>query len=222
MWRPVSEYSSSPVLGDGLSTTCKPCGRLTNYNVTPERFAAMLEAQGGVCAVCLAADGSGRELSVDHDHRCCSGPRSCGRCVRGLLCTRCNLGLGRLGDSSNRVGAALQYLRHWRAQPARIVADNPPKPRGRRWPRFRVTDAEYDRMLELQSGSCALCPRIPGRRALAVDHDHACCPTVPTCGGCVRGLLCTNCNVGLSHFREDEGLLTRAGQYLARAASECT
>ena len=30
-------------------------------------------------------------LSVDHDHACCPGQMSCGRCIRGSICQPCNL-----------------------------------------------------------------------------------------------------------------------------------
>lgn len=33
---------------------------------------------------------------VDHDHACCSGDRSCGQCIRGMLCGSCNMGLGQV------------------------------------------------------------------------------------------------------------------------------
>jgi hypothetical protein len=221
-WYPVSDYGSSPVSVDGLQGSCKHCRRLTSYSLSQERYAAILDAQEAACAVCREPDATGRDLAVDHDHRCCPGPRSCGKCVRGLLCGRCNLGLGRLGDSPERLHAVRRYLRHWDAQPARVAPIDPPKPRGRRWSKFRLTDGEYAHMLETQGGRCALCPRLPGRRSLAVDHDHRCCPTTPTCGGCVRGLLCTNCNVGLSHFDEDEERLVRAENYLMGDLIVCT
>ena len=33
--------------------------------------------------------------NVDHDHACCpEGGRSCGKCIRGLLCMECNKYLG--------------------------------------------------------------------------------------------------------------------------------
>jgi hypothetical protein len=52
--------------------------------------------QGGRCAnlACRKELGSGkRGFHVDHDHRCCAGDsntKTCGRCVRGLLCAACN------------------------------------------------------------------------------------------------------------------------------------
>jgi Recombination endonuclease VII len=47
---------------------------------------------------------------IDHDHACCGAGRSCGKCVRGLLCSRCNTALGLLEDDAARVAAALAYL----------------------------------------------------------------------------------------------------------------
>ena len=57
------------------------------YNLTEEQWMALYRAQGGRCAICGVARGIDRMLGVDHDHNCCNGPRSCGRCVRGLLCS---------------------------------------------------------------------------------------------------------------------------------------
>ena len=38
----------------------------------------------------LCGDKPERSLHVDHDHKCCNGPRSCGECVRGIVCNKCN------------------------------------------------------------------------------------------------------------------------------------
>jgi hypothetical protein len=70
-----------------------------NYNITIAQYNAMLAVQGGRCAICRCLPGAGgggrcERLFVDHDHSCCAGDRSCGRCVRMLLCHRCNTGLG--------------------------------------------------------------------------------------------------------------------------------
>lgn len=50
---------------------------------------AMYEAQGQACAGCRTPM-LDSELEIDHDHACCPGPRSCGGCVRGLVCRSCN------------------------------------------------------------------------------------------------------------------------------------
>ena len=76
--------------------------RLRIYGLTPEQYDALLQQQDGVCAICRETCRTGQRLSVDHDH-------ATGR-IRGLLCRNCNLGIGHLGDSADRIASALAYL----------------------------------------------------------------------------------------------------------------
>ena len=71
------------------------------YDLTPEQFDAMVEAQQGLCAVCNEEPGS-RGLFVDHCHSTNK--------VRGLLCTNCNVALGMAEDSVDRLMALAAYL----------------------------------------------------------------------------------------------------------------
>lgn len=80
------------------------------YSITIEQYNAILEAQGGVCAICRKASGKRRNLSVDHDHSCCKGPTSCGRCVRSLICRKCNDILGYWRDDPEVMERAILYL----------------------------------------------------------------------------------------------------------------
>lgn len=88
------------------------------YALVDGAYDALKEAQGGVCAICRRATGATRKLSVDHDHRCCNGPVSCGRCVRGLLCRPCNDMLGHMRDDPDAFVRAVVYLRNPPAQEA--------------------------------------------------------------------------------------------------------
>lgn len=90
----VSEYSASAT---GLPRPyCKPCNaervRLSHYNVTKEFIEILLRWQGGECAICGTTEAGGRgAMHIDHDQGCCPGRRSCGECVRGLICSNCNV-----------------------------------------------------------------------------------------------------------------------------------
>ncbi|MFJ6281387.1 endonuclease domain-containing protein [Arthrobacter subterraneus] len=68
----------------------------------------------------------------------------------------------------------------------------------------------------MQGECCRIC-RLPfgdGVTRLSIDHDHACCPGDYSCGKCIRGLLCPNCNRGLGLFKDDAALLQSASSYL--------
>ena len=65
----------------------------SKYSVTLEWYNSTLAEQGYVCGIC-GEDNGGHVFAIDHDHTCCQGVKSCGKCVRGLLCTNCNVKLG--------------------------------------------------------------------------------------------------------------------------------
>lgn len=79
------------------------------YGITPEQYLAMLDEQGGVCAICghdepneHGRTGTKFRLSVDHCHET-------GR-VRGLLCQKCNRAIGLLNDNTDLLRKAIGYL----------------------------------------------------------------------------------------------------------------
>ena len=96
---------------DGLRSGCKECKRKHDlqyrYKLSVEDYDRMFEEQGGRCDICNKPP-NGKPLAVDHDHACCEG-RSCGECVRGLLCNGCNVLLYGLEKHSWRK-PALEYL----------------------------------------------------------------------------------------------------------------
>lgn len=87
----------------------------TKFGITQEFYDELMERQGGLCAICrnpesrTNSNGQVKFLSVDHDHACCPED-ACGKCVRGLLCHSCNLGIGKLRDSPEVLRRAASYL----------------------------------------------------------------------------------------------------------------
>lgn len=108
-------FSTNKARPDGLTAYCRRCERdkalIHNYGITLAAYEAMAEAQGGGCAICGGLSKGGRPLAVDHDHACCPGQRTCGKCIRALLCIDCNLGIGYFEDKIDRMEIAVAYLR---------------------------------------------------------------------------------------------------------------
>ena len=68
------------------------------YGLTPEDRHALWARQGGACAICRKK----LPLGIDHCHW--------SKLVRGLLCSKCNVGLGQFDDDTDRMLAAIAYL----------------------------------------------------------------------------------------------------------------
>lgn len=108
------------VTGSYGKRRCGPCLKrrqkllalAMQWGITLERYEALLATQEGRCAICRSQNSGKRGWCVDHDHACCDRNGSCGGCVRGLLCGRCNALLGHAQDNPETLAAAIAYLRN--------------------------------------------------------------------------------------------------------------
>lgn len=95
---------------------------LRNYHLPLADYEQRLKEQDYRCALCGEMETAARgeqvwDLAVDHDHECCpEKSTSCGKCVRGLVCSRCNIGLGMFGDDVEVMLSAVEYLEFWNSQ----------------------------------------------------------------------------------------------------------
>jgi hypothetical protein len=83
--------------------------------------------------------------------------------------------------------------------------------------KYGITLKEYNELLESQNYVCSICGKKENhihnktkkKTDLAVDHCHD--------TGKIRGLLCTNCNIGIGYFKNNSDLLIAAAEYLKNA-----
>ncbi|MCH4563350.1 endonuclease VII domain-containing protein [Halomonas sp. EGI 63088] len=93
-----------------------------------------------------------------------------------------------------------QYMREWRKRQPDLAKNTDLKKR------FGITLGQYQEKLEAQGGVCAACGSKPGKRSLAVDHDHS--------TGMIRDLLCDSCNTSLGLLVESKARLLALIEYL--------
>lgn len=83
--------------------------RRYRFQLEPGGFEELLELADYKCQMC-GRDVTGRTARIDHDHACCDSQRTCGECVRGILCNGCNSILGILENSHAWRVRAESYL----------------------------------------------------------------------------------------------------------------
>lgn len=133
----ISEFGKNSSKKDGLQSACNICRKTANreyykktpdlpcrkvdpakkraqhlksrYGLSVESYSLLLEMQDNKCAICLET--FNETPHVDHNHKCCSGEKiTCGKCVRGLLCAKCNLMIGFAERKNDIIFSAAKYL----------------------------------------------------------------------------------------------------------------
>lgn len=79
------------------------------------------------------------------------------------------------------------------------------------WKRHGISEEKYLELLEMTNGKCHACRE---NKATQIDHDHSCCDKSFSCGKCIRGVLCHNCNTAIGLMRDSKIIALRIADYL--------
>lgn len=129
----LKEFSKNKNFADGHSYQCKECSAVDHkwrsrqperrravkntylklqYGITIEQYEEMLIKQRGVCEICGLPERKNHsvykvpmDLAVDHDH-------TTGK-VRALLCSDCNMLLGRVESRPELMSKVILYARRY-------------------------------------------------------------------------------------------------------------
>lgn len=131
------------------------------------------------------------------------------RYKRNRHCVGCEI--ARSAKPENRIRQR-ENMRNWRTRPDSKIK----KRKYHLSSRYNLSDVDYHLLLLKQGEVCASCKTPPRTKSLAVDHDHRCCPkgAKKSCGKCIRGLLCNDCNRILGIAKDNPVLLNNLIAYL--------
>ena len=109
----------------GATRYCKPCvnkrtkqwkldnpekwkatQRQSRHGISDSMYQRLISYQMFRCGICREVwNPSSKRFAIDHDHK--TGK------TRGLLCVRCNVGLGYMRDNPEILRSAIEYLEQW-------------------------------------------------------------------------------------------------------------
>jgi hypothetical protein len=162
----------------------------SRYDISIDEYNNILLKQQNKCYICKLEL---KKPCVDHDHNT--------EKVRGIICYKCNTGLGRFNDNINSIINAIEYLEQDNNSDALIKYSN---------------KKEVKQFVNnIEKKKCKICnSKFTKQNKLCVDHNHK--------TGIVRGILCNSCNSGLGMFNENVTDMLTAIEYLKQSQEYST
>ena len=107
---------------------------------------------------------------------------------------------------------ALYMKSYWKANPEKRESNirNSSKPEAN-WKRHHISEKNYQELYAKYEGKCHSCKK---NNATSIDHDHSCCSGTRSCGKCVRGILCHNCNTSLGLMHDNYNMIILLAEYI--------
>lgn len=123
--QPITNFNSNKQNSDNLQTKCKKCiaelkkgyrsseaqrakskayAMWYKYGISWDEYTEFIKDG---CEAC----GSLKNLSIDHDHNCCPGTKTCGKCLRGALCRGCNTLEGFVRANPASLNGVIAYMK---------------------------------------------------------------------------------------------------------------
>jgi hypothetical protein len=104
---------------------------------------------------------------------------------------------------------------------ARYFEDNPDQKQAvlvrqrknyRNWKKHKLSEESYLELFNKFNGKCHSCQE---NDSISLDHDHSCCDGALSCGSCVRGILCHNCNTALGLLKDSPERVQKLLEYIS-------
>jgi hypothetical protein len=136
--------------------------------------------------------------------------KKCGKYYPLEEMEKCKKSRERGGDGRRHTCMPCKRKRHYKSKDKNPLAQKLRQRKSHLWQRYKITLADYDRMLSEQDNKCGICGKdytINGRN-LDVDHCHL--------TGKVRGLLCNPCNSAMGKVKDNPEILRTMYKWLTQ------
>lgn len=177
------------------------------FKITLKEYNDLIIKQKNKCGICgnvfnFEKRNSMQYPCIDHSHK--------NNKIRGILCRKCNSGLGGFKDNIKIINQAIKWLKgkidfknsknsniniHKRYDLKRI---------------YNINQEQFIKLLSRQNNQCGICNTILDSKKSGMNIDH-CHETNK-----IRGILCRKCNLSLGLFNDDIKLLKNALKWLRK------
>lgn len=182
---------------------CTTCGITKNYSFF-HKYGKSPDGHKTTCKVCVSAyDNVRNEPTLTNVKKQLNGKVHCRRCKEYFDAKD----MYSVKSKTSKNSLSMTYCKQCNVKVHRDAV----------YRKHHTTSDLYEQMLKDQNGVCKICGNEETKQNgnLSIDHDHACCPGISSCGGCIRGLLCSHCNKVLGLANDNVVTLQKMINYLS-------